>query len=154
MTIPQIIVGTTPLPYRYPGILNGISPPVQIARQPRWGNLNQSKTPVRYTVGLGLVAYAATLPAFSHAKKAKLVAPITGDPLKARKLSNTTLRLLPPQRDSFDACVVGWAPGLNFGIVLERGVDDAALVAVHRLQLERAARGADDFGELFHASYE
>ena len=50
--------------------------------------MNDYRTPVRYAVvGLGHIAQVAILPAFAHAKNSKLVALITGDPLKARKLS-------------------------------------------------------------------
>ena len=44
--------------------------------------------PVRYAVvGLGHIAQVAILPAFAHAKNSELVALITGDPLKQKKLA-------------------------------------------------------------------
>lgn len=50
--------------------------------------MKTSAKPVRYAVvGLGHIAQIAILPAFAHAKTAKLVALITGDPKKAKKLT-------------------------------------------------------------------
>lgn len=50
--------------------------------------MKSSKSPVRYAVvGLGHIAQVAILPAFAHAKNSELVALITGDPLKEKKLT-------------------------------------------------------------------
>lgn len=50
--------------------------------------MGTSTTPVRYAVvGLGHIAQVAILPAFAHAKNSELVALITGDPLKEKKLA-------------------------------------------------------------------
>ena len=49
--------------------------------------MKHSNKPVRYAVaGLGHIAQVAILPAFAHAKNSELVALITGDPLKQKKL--------------------------------------------------------------------
>jgi glucose-fructose oxidoreductase len=50
--------------------------------------MKTSHRPVRYAVvGLGHIAQVAILPAFAHAKNSELVALMTGDPLKAKKLA-------------------------------------------------------------------
>lgn len=50
--------------------------------------MKTSPTPVRYAVaGLGHIAQVAILPAFAHAENSELVALITGDPLKEKKLA-------------------------------------------------------------------
>ena len=50
--------------------------------------MKPSLSPVRYAVvGLGHIAQVAILPAFAHAKNSELVALITGDPLKEKKLA-------------------------------------------------------------------
>jgi len=51
--------------------------------------MKRSSKRVRYAVvGLGHIAQVAVLPAFAHAKNSELVALITGDPKKARKLAD------------------------------------------------------------------
>ena len=45
----------------------------------------------------------------------------------------------PLNRDAFDARVVGRAETHQFGIVLERIVNDPAIVGIHWLQLDRAS---------------
>ena len=56
--------------------------------------------------------------------------------------------------DLLDARGIGWAPGRDIRIVLESVVDDAALVGIHRLELQRAAGNAHALGQFAHAMHD
>jgi predicted dehydrogenase len=86
--------------------------------------------PIRYlVVGAGWIAQAAVLPAFEHARRARLDGIVSGDPIKRRELSE---RYGVPSYD-YD----------EYDAVLRRGDVDAVYIALpntmHRDYTERAA---------------
>ncbi|HLA75419.1 MAG TPA: Gfo/Idh/MocA family oxidoreductase [Gammaproteobacteria bacterium] len=91
-----------------------------------------SKQRVRFAVvGLGYIAQAAVLPAFAHARNAQLVALVSDDPVKLKKLSKQYGATHSYSYEQYEAC-------------LKSGEIDAVYIALpnnlHREYTTRAAR--------------
>src|SRR5437762_285251 len=96
------------------------------------GSSSSTTGQVRYAVaGLGHIAQAAVLPAFRHASNAKLVALISGDPVKLKKLGRKYKVPFKFSYDEYEQC-------------LRSGEIDAVYIALpNHLHCEYTVRAAE-----------
>jgi hypothetical protein len=69
-------------------------------------------------------------------------------------LYRLSLRLAFQERDLFDPRGIGRTPGRDIGVVFEGVVNDAPLIGVHRLELQRAPGDAYSLSQLANALHD